>query len=96
MAGVILQSPLMFLSRCAAIRFSLPGDAFCNIDKVSSINSPVFIIHGTHDEVVPFPMDRNFTLHFKKNSKYRPFWVDNAGHNNIELLAAKTMNFSIV
>ena len=93
-AGVILQSPLMSAFRVALrFRFSLPGDAFCNIDKVSSINSPVFIIHGTHDEVVPFSHGQELYLALQENSKYRPFWVDNAGHNNIELLCRENDEF---
>ncbi|CAM9558875.1 unnamed protein product [Heterosigma akashiwo] len=35
-------------------RFTMPGDMFPNIDKMPDIECPVFIIHGTRDEVVPF------------------------------------------
>jgi pimeloyl-ACP methyl ester carboxylesterase len=32
-------------------RFTIPGDLFPNIDRIRDIQSPVFIIHGTRDEV---------------------------------------------
>lgn len=32
----------------------MPGDVFPNIDRIGHIQSPIFIIHGTRDEVVPF------------------------------------------
>ena len=93
-AGVILQSPLMSAFRVALkLRFSLPGDVFCNIDKVPFIDSPVFIIHGTRDEVVPFSHGQELYLALKDECKYRPFWVHNAGHNNIELLCRENDEF---
>lgn len=49
------QSPILSVYRVALdFRFSLPGDMFCNIDRIAAINSPLTIIHGTRDEVVPF------------------------------------------
>lgn len=54
-AGVILQCPILSVYRVALdFRFSLPGDIFCNIDRIATIDSPLTIIHGTRDEVVPF------------------------------------------
>ena len=32
----------------------MPGDLFCNIDRMRSIECPVTVLHGTRDEVVPF------------------------------------------
>ena len=51
--GVILQSPLLSAYRVAFnFRFTMIGDRFPNIDYAPSIACPVFIIHGTQDEVV--------------------------------------------
>ena len=36
------------------LRFTLCGDMFPNIDRIPRIESPVFVIHGTRDEIVPF------------------------------------------
>jgi len=93
-AGLILQSPLMSAFRVAfKFRFSLPGDAFCNIDKMRDIACPVFIIHGTRDEVVPFDHGQELYLAVRKQFRYNPFWVQNAGHNNIELLCREGDRF---
>lgn len=86
-AGVILQSPLLSTYRVAFnFRFTMAGDLFPNIDRVGSINSPVFVIHGTRDEVVPFWHGQELFLGCQRRFRARPFWVDGAGHNNIESL----------
>lgn len=53
--GLILQSPLLSAYRVAFnFRFTMLGDKFANIDYAPQIACPVFIVHGTQDEVVPF------------------------------------------
>jgi len=93
-AGIILQSPLLSAYRVAFnFRFSLTGDKFCNIDKVSSITCPVFIIHGTQDEVVPFWHGQELWVNLDAKWRAKPFWVLGAGHNNIEAVLRKTGAF---
>ena len=85
--GLILQSPLMSVFRVAFnFRFTLPGDMFPNVDRIANVTCPVFLIHGTRDEVVPFWNGEG--LFFATPVKYRakPFWIDGAGHNNLETL----------
>ena len=54
-AGVVLQSPILSVFRIAFdFRYTLPGDLFPNVDRVGGARCPVLVIHGTHDEVVPF------------------------------------------
>lgn len=49
------QSPILSVYRVVLpLRFTLCGDMFPNIDRVPRIESPVFVIHGTRDEIVPF------------------------------------------
>ena len=51
-AGVILQSPLLSAYRVAFnFRFTCIGDKFPNVDYANQIRAPVFIVHGTQDEV---------------------------------------------
>jgi len=84
-AGVILQSPLLSAYRVAFnFRFTMIGDRFPNIDYAPFIHCPVFIIHGTQDEVVPFWHGQDLFLALQQEWRARPFWVDGAGHNNIE------------
>lgn len=67
------------------LRFTLPFDKFPNIDRVANISCPIFIIHGRRDEIVPFRSAE--ALHAKSKVKYPPFYVDGAGHNNVEKFA---------
>jgi len=85
--GVILQSPLLSAYRVAFnFRFTMVGDRFPNIDYAPSIQCPVFIIHGTQDEVVPFWHGEDLFLALPQAWRAKPFWVEGAGHNNIEAM----------
>lgn len=46
----------------------------------------MFIIHGTQDEVVPFWHGQELFLALPQPWRAKPFWVEGAGHNNIEAL----------
>jgi len=86
-AGVVLQSPVLSVFRIACyFRCTLPGDMFPNIDRIPDLTCPVFILHGTHDEVVPFWHAEELFLATPLRWRYKPFWIKGAGHNNIELL----------
>ena len=92
--GVILQSPLLSAYRVAFdFRFTMVGDRFPNIDYAPHIQCPVFIIHGTQDEVVPFWHGQELFLALNQKWRARPFWVQGAGHNNIEALLRSTGTF---
>jgi len=61
-------------------------DKFPNIDYAPHIKCPVFIVHGTQDEVVPFWHGQDLWLNLEQKWRAKPFWVEGAGHNNIEAL----------
>lgn len=85
-AGVILHSPLMSIFRVVCnLRWTLPFDMFPNIDRMSHIECPVYIIHGRRDEIVPFYHAEE--LYAKSKHKYPPYFLDGAGHNNVEKFA---------
>jgi len=93
-AGVILQSPLLSAYRVAfKFRGTMIGDRFPNVDYAPFIRCPVFIVHGTLDEVVPFWHGQDLFLAVSQNWRARPFWVEGAGHNNIEALLRPTGQF---
>jgi len=71
-------------------RFSLYGDKFCNIDNVPHMKSQTIILHGTHDEIVPFWHGQELHMAVEKKYRFRPYWAQNAGHNNIEAQDTKT------
>ena len=92
--GVILQSPLLSAYRVAFnFRFTMMGDKFPNISYAPHIRCPVFIIHGTQDEVVPFWHGEELFLSLPQPWRAKPFWVEGAGHNNIEALLRPTGAF---
>lgn len=85
-AGVILHSPIMSALRVVFnLRFTLPFDKFPNIDRMPNIDCPVFVIHGRRDEIVPFYHAEE--LHAATKVKYPPYYVEGAGHNNVEKFA---------
>ena len=93
-AGVVLQSPLLSAFRVAFnFRFTLVGDQFPNVDLAQSIRCPTFIIHGTIDEVVPFWHGQDLFNAVRPEWRAKPFWVEGAGHNNIEALLRSTGAF---
>ena len=92
--GVILQSPLLSAYRVAFnFRFTMVGDRFPNIDYAPHIACPVFIVHGTQDEVVPFWHGQDLFLALPQPWRAKPFWVEGAGHNNIEAMLRPTGTF---
>jgi len=84
--GVVLQSPMISIYRIAFhFRFTLPGDLFANIDKVRDVSCPMFIIHGTRDEIVPCWHGQSlYEACSKKGIAYDAHWVEGADHNNLE------------
>ena len=67
------------------LRWTLPFDKFPNIDRVRNIEAPIFIIHGRRDEIVPFYHAQE--LYENSKHKYPPYFVEGAGHNNVEKFA---------
>ena len=86
MGGLIVQSGFASIMRVAFdLRWTLPFDKFPNIDRIGKVDAPTFIIHGRRDEVVPF---RNAEVMYERSRvKYPPFYVDGAGHNDVEKFA---------
>lgn len=60
-------------------------DVFKNVEKIKQARTPVFIIHGTEDAEVP--LAHGIALHeaCPPECAYEPWWVEGAGHNDIEL-----------
>ena len=56
---------------------------FPTIDKIPRVTSPVLVIHGTEDEVIDF--SHGLAIYEKCSQAVEPLWVENAGHNDVEL-----------
>ena len=87
-AGLVLHSPIASGIRsltgggcCSPIYVFSCLDPFHNLRELQSIECPVFVIHGTHDEEIP--VAHGYMLHDAAKHKHDPFWVPGAGHNNV-------------
>ncbi len=80
-AGLILMSPFISAKKMASGYF-VPGflllDKFDNISLVKKYSSPILIIHGNHDEIIPY--SHGVTL--SKVAKSCEFITYNSGHND--------------
>jgi len=82
--GIVIHSGLM-----SALRVIKPVpdtrwfDIYPNIDLIKEVKCPVFIIHGTADQEIP--VHHGQALASIAPNPYKPYWVEGAGHNNIEV-----------
>jgi len=58
------------------------GESFDNLTKIKNLNSPLLVIHGTDDYVVPFAMGK--AIYDRANVKKEFIKIDGAGHNNLQ------------
>lgn len=83
--GLVLQSPLESCGRAVLgntaswIGYSL--DIFKNYEKIDKITSPVLVMHGTLDEIVP--LEHGIAIHKACINPVEPLWVEDRGHNNM-------------
>jgi len=83
--GVILQSPLLSAVRVVFnTPFNLPVDIFINQDKINKISVPIFIMHGYEDRVISIDHGKKLFNMIDNKYKYQPWWIESAGHNDIE------------
>jgi hypothetical protein len=78
--GLILQAPFMSVYRVVTRWRILPFDQFENVKKISKVGSPVLVMHGTADEVIPFRHGEAMLAAAAEPK--RSLWVPGAGHNN--------------
>jgi len=74
----------LFLFR--AISFILPAH-YDNLGKIAGVSVPKLVIHGDHDEIVPFSMGQR--LYQAAQSPKRFFPVTGSGHNDTYLVGGK-------
>ena len=80
--GVILHSPLSSgMGMVLSSTWSL--GPFPVAKSVPLVDSPVLVIHGTQDEVIPVSHGR--TVHEMCRRAVTPLWVEGGGHNNIQV-----------
>lgn len=93
-AALILQCPLASIIRVKLpfIPFTLPGDLFCNIDKVSNVHVPTLILHGTKDNIVPIQASK---LLLERLSEGYYVWIEGGTHNDLDLYYIQEMESAL-
>ncbi len=83
--GVILQSPFVSAYRVLTKFPLIPWDKFHNLSKVKKLTTPLLVIHGTEDNLVPFWHGKK--LYDSAHTTKEFLSVQNAGHNDIVAVA---------
>lgn len=85
LGGMILHSPFVSVCRVVIdIGIENKFDIFPNVSRIKDVTCPTFIIHGTQDGVVPFYHGKLMHENIPIDIRYKPFWAESMGHNNIE------------
>jgi alpha-beta hydrolase superfamily lysophospholipase len=91
--AVILEAPFTSLKEMARRHYGLVPDFLIkdfmmdNETKISSLKSPLFILHGEEDEIVPFEMGKR--LFEKAPEPKQLFEIKNAHHNDISIVGGR-------
>ena len=81
-AGLILESAFKSAFRVVSGVKILPFDRFDNLALIDSVDCPKLFIHGRRDKVISF--SHGETMYEKAKPPKTKFWLDNAGHNDVE------------
>ena len=85
--SVILEAPFTSIPDVAQKMYPiypvkyLTWDKFDNLSKINNLISPLLVLHGKKDEVVPFKMGKK--IFEKYNNKKDNVFIDEAMHNNL-------------
>ncbi|CRG98525.1 alpha/beta hydrolase, putative [Plasmodium relictum] len=93
--GLILQSPLSSIHRVKLrLKFTLPYDLFCNIDKIHLIKCPILFIHGKKDKLISFKGTEEMIQKTKVNTYY--MLIEEGGHNNLDSSFGYKVNDALI
>jgi len=89
LGGVILITPLTSAAEFISEKFpgmlrSLGRKRFQSIEKINSLRSPLLVIHGTHDEVIPYNLGVKLYNAFSGRKEF--VTIKGGGHNNLEFV----------
>ncbi|MEQ8753686.1 MAG: alpha/beta hydrolase [Coleofasciculus sp. G1-WW12-02] len=87
LAGLILESSFTSAFRVVLPIPILPFDKFPNLDKITQVNCPVLVIHGTADETIPLSHGKR--LFAAAPEPKLSLWVDGASHNDLFWVAGE-------
>lgn len=81
LAGLVVESSFVSAYRVMTTWPLLPFDRFDSAAKIGKISIPVFILHGTHDTIIPFWHGE--ALYRAANQPKRSLWIAGADHNDL-------------
>jgi fermentation-respiration switch protein FrsA (DUF1100 family) len=82
--GLILHAPFLSVFRVVVdTGCTLPGDKFANLDVIPMVKSPVMLIHGTVDHIVPFHHSERLYNAIPKQYRARPLYIEGMSHNTV-------------
>ena len=81
-ASVVLLSPFMSTFRSITRIPLFPGDRFPNHNHLAEVATPLLVIHGKKDQVIPFSQGEDlFRCSPSRQKTFLP--VEHAGHNDL-------------
>lgn len=84
LGGVILHAPFLSVFRIVVdTGCTVYGDKFPNIDLAPMINSPLLLVHGTADQIVPFYHSERLYEALPGDSQAKPLFIEGMSHNNV-------------
>lgn len=85
--GLILENTFVSTFRVATQITIVPFDKFNNIAKIKKVRSPILIMYGKADRVIPFWHGEK--LFATANEPKRVLVIENGGHNDFREVAGK-------
>ncbi len=97
--GLILVTPLTSgknQAKAGGLGFisSLAENSFDNITKIENVKSPLLVVHGTSDRVIPYSMGREIFDRAKVKKKFVK--IEGANHNNLQNVYEQEYWLSII
>jgi len=66
---------------------SIASDSYNSLGKINKLSSPILIIHGTDDEVVPYYMGKSLFKQY--NGVKSLITIEKGDHNNLQNINPK-------
>lgn len=83
--GIVLQSPFTSLVNLSHYHypwmFIQPWDKYNSLERITKINAPLLVVHGTRDHIVPY--SEGLALFNTANQPKKMITVENYDHNNL-------------
>jgi abhydrolase domain-containing protein 17 len=85
--GLVIESGFVSAFRVLTRVTLLPFDRFHNLRHIREVRSPVLVIHGQEDEVIPFSHGQR--LFDAANEPKLALWIEGAHHNDVPLVGGE-------